>query len=181
MKFLKVVLPAFVALFMLSGCETLGLGGSGPSTGIEGVEGGNGENGYGASTSGIDGAEAYTGDPLLNPASLLSTRVIQFAFDSSEVATEFLPVVAAHAEYLAANPGTSVVLEAHADERGSREYNVALSERRGQAVADLLRLQNVAASQIRVMSYGEEQPVNFGHDEQAWSENRRVKISYAGE
>ncbi len=178
MKFLKVFLPAFVALFMLAGCETLGLGGSGPSTGTEGE---NGEIGYGASTSGIDGSEAYTGDPLLNPASLLSTRVIQFAYDSSEVATEFLPVVAAHAEYLVANPGTSVVLEAHADERGSREYNVALSERRGQAVADLLKLQNVAASQVRVMSYGEEQPVNFGHDEQSWSDNRRVKISYAGE
>lgn len=179
MKQFKAALLLVVGLFVLSGCETLGLGGTTPTT--EGTGDSSASSTSGASTMGIGEGEVYTGDPLLNPASPLSKRVIHFAFDSSEVAAEYLPVVAAHAEYLAANPDKRVVLEAHADERGSREYNIALSERRGNSVADLMKFQSVSASQVQVMSYGEEKPVSFGHDELSWEQNRRVEISYSGE
>ncbi len=179
MKQLKAALLIFVGLFVLSGCETLGIGGASSATATE--EGGGYGNGSGVSTTGIEGGEVYTGDPLLNPASLLSKRVIHFAFDSSEVADEHLPVIAAHAAYLAENPSKNVILEAYADERGSREYNVALSEQRGNTVADLMRLQNVSPSQIQVIGYGEEKPVSFGHDELSWEQNRRVEIIYSGE
>jgi peptidoglycan-associated lipoprotein len=182
MKQLKIAVVMFLGAFALSGCETLGLGGSGSAT--EGT-GSSSTSTYGdnpgASTTGIDGGEAYSGDPLFNPASPLSKRVIHFAFDSSEVADAYLPIIAAHAAYLADNPSKNVTLEAYADERGSREYNVALSEQRGNTVADLMKLQDVSPSQIQVIGYGEEKPVSFEHDELSWEKNRRVEITYSGE
>ncbi|RLA19385.1 MAG: peptidoglycan-associated lipoprotein [Gammaproteobacteria bacterium] len=183
MKSVKAALFIFIGVFVLSGCGTTGSGESGPTDG----EGGAG-NGYdsGASTTGIDGGEtygagAYAGNSVFDPANPRGTRVIKFAFDSSEVAAEYLPVVAAHAEYLVANPDKSVVLEAHADERGSREYNIALSEHRGNSVADLMKFQSVSPNQVQVMSYGEEKPLSYGHDELSWEQNRRVEIIYFGE
>lgn len=180
MKQLKVTVLVFLGAFVLSGCETLGLGGSGSATDGTGSGSNSGDN-AGVSTTGIDGGEVYSGDPLFNPASPLSKRIIHFAFDSSEVADEYLPIVAAHAAYLVENPNKNIVLEAYADERGSREYNVALSEQRGKTVADLMKLQNVSPSQIQVVGYGEENPVSFGHDELSWEQNRRVEITYSGE
>ena len=84
----------------------------------------------------------------------------------------------AHAQHLNTNPNAMVRLEGHADERGTREYNVALGERRGNAVAKYLRLNGVSASQMEVISYGEEKPVAYGHDEQSWAANRRVELVY---
>jgi len=111
----------------------------------------------------------------------LSKRVIYFEFDSSVVKSEYQDVLAAHAEYIAGHPDISVVLEGHADERGSREYNIALGERRAKAVQQLLTLQAVAQKQLQVISFGEERPVALGHDESAWSLNRRVELLYSGE
>ncbi len=182
MKFFKATLSILVCSIMLSGCETLGIGGSDPTE-----EAGDGfgtaaaTSGSGATTQGVGAGGVYAGDPLNDPASLLSTRIIYFTFDSSEVAADYLSIVTAHAEYLSANPGKSVVLEGHADERGSREYNIALGERRGLSVANLMKLQGVSASQIQVVSYGEEKPVDFGHDDVSWEKNRRVEIVYSGQ
>ena len=89
-------------------------------------------------------------------------------------------MIAAHARLLSGNPEVTVVLEGHADERGTREYNLALGERRAKAVQQLLVLQSVAQSQIQVISFGEERPVALGHDEEAWRLNRRVEILYSG-
>ena len=109
----------------------------------------------------------------------MSTRVIYFEFDSSEIRSEFRPVLRAHAEYLAANPTLSLTLEGHADERGSREYNIGLGERRAQAVRQALMLQGVNSVQITTVSYGEERPADSRSFEDAWAKNRRVEIAYS--
>ena len=119
-------------------------------------------------------------DPLSDPSSPLATRVIYFDFDSSVIKAEFKDVIIAHGNYLAGHPEAAVVLEGHADERGTREYNIALGERRAKAVEKLLTVQGVAPNQIQVISFGEERPVALGHDESAWSLNRRVEILYSG-
>ena len=104
--------------------------------------------------------------------------VIYFDFDSSEIHPDDRVVVEAHAQVLARDPQAEVVLEGHADERGSREYNVALGERRANGVRDMLRLLGVGDEQLRTVSYGEERPATFGHEEEAWSRNRRVEFAY---
>ena len=118
--------------------------------------------------------------PLNDPNSPLSQRVVYFDFDSSEVSTADRNIISAHAEYLANHPNVAVILEGHTDERGSREYNIALGERRARAVQQLMLLQGVAQKQIQVISFGEERPVALGHDEASWHLNRRVEILYSG-
>ncbi|MGB1682784.1 MAG: peptidoglycan-associated lipoprotein Pal [Arenicellales bacterium] len=108
----------------------------------------------------------------------LGQRVVYFDFDSANLTPEAQRIVEAHAQYLAGNPGMAVVLEGHADERGTREYNLALGERRANAVSQIFQSLGVPADAIRTISYGEERPVSMGQDEGAWSLNRRVEILY---
>lgn len=105
-------------------------------------------------------------------------QVYLFAFDNSSLAQKYIPSVNAQANYLKSHPGARVLLAGHTDERGSREYNVALGERRANTVADLMRLSGVKAGQIRVVSYGKERLVNYNHDENAHRQNRRVELIY---
>lgn len=132
----------------------------------------------GASTQGLSDAPAYTGDPLDDPQSPLATRIVYFDLDSSEIRAEDRSVVEAHAAYLAARPQARLRLEGHADERGSREYNIALGERRINAVSQLMGLLGVSEEQLTSVSYGEERPAALGHDESAWQLNRRVELQY---
>lgn len=118
-------------------------------------------------------------DPFEDPNSLLSKRVVYFDFDSSAIKDEALPVIQAHADYLASNTQVNFTLEGHADERGTREYNLALGERRADAVRRLLIANGVSPAQVRVVSYGEERPAMLGHDEDAWGMNRRAEMVYA--
>ncbi|MEO5702666.1 MAG: peptidoglycan-associated lipoprotein Pal [Gammaproteobacteria bacterium] len=120
------------------------------------------------------------GDPYSDPSSALynQKRVVYFDLDSTEVTQSDRPTISAHAKYLAGNSGQTVSLEGHADERGSREYNLALGERRSNAVRQLLLAEGVAANQIQTISYGEEKPAETGHDEDAWQYNRRVEFVY---
>src|SRR6266850_8464957 len=104
---------------------------------------------------------------------LLAQTVIYFDFDRSDIRPEFADVIAAHARKLAAAPKLKARLEGHTDERGSREYNIGLGERRAQAVRRALLLQGAGASQLTTVSYGEERPAVDGHDEGAWAKNRR--------
>ncbi len=115
---------------------------------------------------------------LDDPTSLLSVRIIYFEYDSSDVKSEDRTTVEAHAAYLVENPTTVITLEGHADERGSREYNLALGERRAQTVQRQMTLIGVSADQIRTVSYGEERPAIDDHDDYSWSQNRRVEIIY---
>jgi peptidoglycan-associated lipoprotein len=109
---------------------------------------------------------------------LLAERIVYFDFDSAEIKGAGTDVVAAHAKYLAAHSATRVRLEGHTDERGSREYNIGLGERRAQSVRRALLLQGASDAQISTVSYGEERPAVAGHDEAAWAKNRRVEIVY---
>lgn len=104
--------------------------------------------------------------------------VFYFDFDKSIVRPESREALAKHAAYLVSHPDARAVLEGHADERGTREYNMALGERRAKAISRYLTIQGVAASQIETVSFGEEVPVAFGHDSDAWQLNRRVEVRY---
>ena len=113
-----------------------------------------------------------------NPESLLSKRVIYFDYDKSTVRPEYRGIVSAHAAYAAAHSSARVTLEGHADERGTREYNLGLAERRGNAVMGLMSAQGARGSQLVVVSYGEERPTCRVSDENCWSQNRRVEVIY---
>lgn len=132
--------------------------------------------GMGADTSAI--GSGFRGHALDNPDSPLSSRVIYFEYDSSVLPADSRAIVEAHARYIASNPGSRVKLEGHADERGSREYNVGLGERRAQAVNQVLTLTGAGRDQISTVSFGEERPAALGHDEESWRLNRRVEIVY---
>jgi peptidoglycan-associated lipoprotein len=135
---------------------------------------GDGAAGAGAATAGANADDEAAGPQ----GGSLATRIVYFDFDSSEIKGAGTDIVAAHAKYLAAHTGTRVRLEGHTDERGSREYNIGLGERRAQAVRRALLLQGATDAQISTVSYGEERPAVSGHDEAAWAKNRRVEIVY---
>jgi peptidoglycan-associated lipoprotein len=131
-------------------------------------------------TSAVDNANATADETATQGPSgeLLSKRIVYFDYDSAEIRADSQSVVAAHSRYLAGAPAQKVRLEGHADERGSREYNIGLGERRSQSVRRALLLQGVAEVQLSTVSYGEERPAVAGSDEQAYAANRRVEIVY---
>ncbi len=106
------------------------------------------------------------------------TMIIYFDFDQSELRAEYADVLARHASGLSNSSRTSLRLEGHADERGSREYNIGLGERRSQSVRRMLLIQGASTDQISTVSFGEERPAAFGSDEDAYQQNRRVEIKY---
>ncbi len=133
----------------------------------------------GSATTFGTGTDARSGMSALDdPTSPLSVRILYFDYDSSEVLPAYREVLEAHANYLVQNPNITISLEGHADERGSREYNLALGERRSQSAKRHMMLFGPASSQIRATSYGEERPIADGHNDEAWSQNRRVEIIY---
>ena len=178
MKLIQVLSVAMITL-ALAGCHK-------PSQ-VK-PEGSTGAGDAGAETSGLGsdqgaGSSSTTtdaGTAQQQALAALKTRsVIYFEYDSSEIRSEYLDVVAAHAAYLVKYPTTKVRLEGHTDERGSREYNIGLGERRAQAVRRALASQGVADTQIAPVSYGEERPAVPGSDEAAYSQNRRVELAYS--
>jgi peptidoglycan-associated lipoprotein len=124
---------------------------------------------------------SQTTDSLTDPNSPLSKRIFYFTYDSSTLSDIDRDIIAAHGRYLASHPNARVVVQGNTDERGSREYNLALGERRADAVEQILTLQGAQSSQIQVVSFGEEHPVAFGHDEASWSQNRRAELAYPGQ
>jgi peptidoglycan-associated lipoprotein len=136
----------------------------------------------GAQGAGVSGsATAGARNPLRDPGSILSKRSIYFDFDSFVVKDEYRPLVEAHARYLQQNRTARMTIQGNTDERGSREYNIALGQKRADAVKRMMLLLGATDSQIETVSYGEERPKNAGHDESAWAENRRDDIVYGGE
>lgn len=126
----------------------------------------------------IDGVVGENVDPDSIAGRAPRERTIYFDFDNAEVRQEYLGIVAEHGRYLAANPEGRVRLEGHTDERGTREYNIALGEFRSKAVARMLQLQGVSSAQLRTISFGEELPAQEAHGPSAWEQNRRVNIVY---
>jgi len=117
-------------------------------------------------------------DPLNDPKGVLAKRSVYFDFDSYIVKDEFKPVVEAHAKYLGANKGRKIVIQGNTDERGGREYNLALGQKRAEAVRKSLSVLGVADTQMEAVSFGKEKPKAQGSDEAAWAENRRADIAY---
>ncbi len=142
-----------------------------PSDEAYGSRGGATTDAYG---DGLGGGEEVEYDPSAGELA----NIIYFDFDSSEVRPADTATISRHAALLANDSRMRVRLEGHADERGSREYNIGLGERRSQAVRRLLLIQGAAAGQISTVSFGEERPAAFGSDEQAYARNRRVEIKY---
>jgi len=191
MKFNKTIVVLAISAMMLTACsddkdESLTDGSQNSASGLNdastsGLNGGAGVNGsaigggYGSNGAGGLGPE------FSDPNNPLSKQTIYFMLDSSQVQDDFIPVIAAHAQYLAAHPAQHVVLEGSSDERGSREYNIALGEQRAKSVANLLKSQGASDAQLEIVSYGEEKPAAAGHDESAWQLNRRVEVVYQGQ
>lgn len=117
-------------------------------------------------------------DPLNDPKGVLAKRSIYFDYDSFIVKDEFRPVIEAHAKYLTSNKGRRIVIQGNTDDRGGREYNLALGQKRAEAVRKALALLGVADSQMEAISFGKEKPKATGSDESAWAENRRSDIVY---
>ncbi|MEW6444478.1 MAG: peptidoglycan-associated lipoprotein Pal [Pseudomonadota bacterium] len=166
MRTLKLT-AALLAALSIAACSST------PEEGAAGTGAGTG----GASTAGLgnggyDESALYAGKPAQ------ANSTVYFDYDSFTVAEKYRTMLREHASFLAANPKRMVTVEAHADERGSAEYNVALSEKRGNAVRDMLILQGAGASQISVVAYGEEKPACDQHNESCYSQNRRGELVY---
>ncbi len=190
MKLTKTVSALARSAVILSGCSddekdsSLTDGTQNAASGINDASTSGLGNGSGLSGSEMNGSGMYPnagiGPEFSDPNNPLSKSTIYFMLDSSQVQSDFVPVIAAHAQYLVAHPDQRIVMEGHGDERGSREYNIALGEQRAKSVASMMKVQGVSDSQLQIVSYGEEKPASFGHDEASWELNRRVELVYQG-
>lgn len=153
---LKLFAAALTAVGLLAGCSSVSLD--------EGAK------------SGTLASEAV--NPFEDPSNPLSQRSIYFAFDSYDVASEYAPVVEAHARWLVDHPEASVVVQGNTDERGGREYNLALGQKRSEAVRQRMLLLGVNPDRVEAISFGKEKPVATGSTEEAWAQNRRADIVY---
>ena len=153
---------------------------------------GTGATTSGATTSGapVGGVSGATGAPgsgaasaaaLKDPRNILSKRNIYFDYDQFVVKDEYKPIVEAHAKYLQANRAARAIIQGNTDERGTREYNIALGQKRADAVKNLMLLLGATEIQIETVSFGKEKPRREGHDESSWTENRRADIVHSGE
>jgi peptidoglycan-associated lipoprotein len=169
---------------LLGSTLILGACGSGPtrddSEAAPVIEGGSGMGAdSGAAVAGAREGGAWSGRAFgADAAAMLDNRLIYFDFDRSDIRPEYYDLLRAHAQKLIQEPNTRMVVEGHTDERGSREYNIALGERRANAVISFLQAEGVASGQLSSVSYGEEQPLDLGHSESAWAANRRAELIY---
>lgn len=132
----------------------------------------------GVDSRSVNGMNAGTSDPLNDPQGVLAKRSIYFDLDSYTVKDEFKSVVENHARYLVAHKDRKVVIQGNTDERGGSEYNLALGQKRAEAVRRALVLLGVSDSQVEAVSFGKEKPKALGSDEAAYAENRRADIAY---
>jgi peptidoglycan-associated lipoprotein len=139
----------------------------------------------GVGTGGVSGTPGVgvggAGNPLRDPNNILSKRSVYFDYDQFTIKDDYKPMIEAHAKYLQANRAARATLQGHTDERGTREYNIALGQKRADSVKKLMVLLGANEVQIETVSFGKEKPRREGHDESSWSENRRVEILHAGE
>ncbi len=168
-----VILATALLLAACSGNKGVKAGSTGAAAGTAVTSGGsqNGAAGDGATTAGIGAAGDTSGN-----VSAATSQVIYFDFDSSEIRSEYTTVLAEQARVLTRNASVRLRLEGHTDERGSREYNIGLGERRAQAVRRALLLQGVGEAQVPTVSFGEERPSVTGSTEEAYAKNRRVEM-----
>jgi peptidoglycan-associated lipoprotein len=178
-----LILCATAALLaLLGGCQTTPKTETGvpieertPSASDTGTTGTTGSSVSGTATS------SGSVNPLKDPRSVLSKRSVYFDYDRYDVKDEYKPLVEAHAKYLQGNRVARMTVQGNCDERGSREYNIALGQRRADNVKRMMLLYGATEQQVETVSFGKEKPRNQGHDESAWAENRRDDMVYAGE
>jgi peptidoglycan-associated lipoprotein len=163
---------------LLAGCPKKHNVNEPPVAGTQVPDSSGSAEGASTSTSPLGGDANSTARGLGEGTGALARKVIYFDFDKSEIKPEFADIVTAAARNMTANPKMKLKLEGNTDERGTREYNIGLGERRAQAVRRALMLQGVAESQVTTVSFGAERPAVEGDDEAAWSKNRRVEVVY---
>ena len=179
----KILLSALCAM-VLAACQSTPPKDTGaPVEERNPAAGASGASTSGTSATGVGGSAtgAASGNPLKDPNNILSKRFVYFDFDSYIIKDEYKPMVEAHGRYLQANRSTRITIQGHTDERGSREYNIALGQRRADALKKLMILYGATEIQIETVSFGKEKPRREGHDEASWAENRRDEIIYVGE
>jgi peptidoglycan-associated lipoprotein len=176
-KGLNSLLLLIFSVAFLTACEGT-TGTTKDDSSVSGSSGSSSSSSDSATTTATGSGSSWSGHPLDDPSSLLAKRVVYFEFDESVILDEDRPILEAHAQYLSQNPGAAVTLEGHTDERGTREYNLALGERRALSVRQFMSLLGASGQQLRTVSYGEERPAASGHNEEAWAQNRRVEILY---
>ncbi|WP_254274746.1 peptidoglycan-associated lipoprotein Pal [Halomonas sp. 3H] len=169
-------LAVALSLAFVAGCSSSGGTQDGSLDGTSGGAAGSGAAGSGQVSGTGLGAGGTAGQQA--DGRIPEQRTIYFEFDSDRIRSEFEPVLSAHARYLRSNGSARVVLQGHTDERGTREYNMALGERRARSVERFLSVQGVSPSQVEVVSYGEERPAARGQNEEAYAQNRRVVFAY---
>jgi peptidoglycan-associated lipoprotein len=170
---------SFVAL--IAACSTTPLDedkGSQVQARGEGSASGAESAGLGSRGASASENQAGRGDPLNDPSSPLARRSIYFDFDSFVIKDEFRPLIEAHAAHLLANPSRRIIIQGNTDERGSREYNLALGQKRAEAVRRALSTLGVPEAQAEAVSFGEERPKSTGTDDASFAENRRADIVY---
>ena len=179
----KLFLAALVAVF-LAGCSSTPTTEEGApvedkSATSGATTAGTGTGTSGVGTAGVTGTQVPAGggsSALRDPNNILSKRSVYFDFDSFVVKDEYRPIVEAHAKYLAGNRSARLTIQGNTDERGGREYNLALGQKRADAVLRTLVLLGVQDAQLEAVSFGEERPADAGHDEAAWAKNRRAEL-----
>ena len=164
----------FIAMiFVVAGCASKK--GTTTGDGTDGATGADGASAYGTSVDGEGSANALYEQ---QKAALMNDNVVYFAYDSADIDAASMEMLKQHSSFLASNPNAKVRLEGHTDERGSREYNIGLGERRSVSVQSVLMVQGATAEQLAVVSFGEERPAMLGADESAYAQNRRVEVIY---
>lgn len=138
-------------------------------------------NAVAGSTSSQGNSSAAQGSPLKDPNNILSKRSVYFPFDQYVIDDKYRALIQAHAAYLKSHPEAKATLEGNADERGGAEYNLALGQKRAEAVRKMMELNGASAKQMEAISFGKEKPKAAGHNETAWAENRRTDVHYKGE
>ena len=166
------ILAVLMAASLLAGCPSKPVDEKEPGTAASVDDRG------GVGTAGIGEPGRYTAADLNDPRSPLYQRTIYFDYDRTEILPQFVDVLRAHASYIAGNPNARVMLEGHTDERGTREYNLALGDQRSDVVRRFLQAEGAPGDQIEILTYGEERPADPGHYDSAWALNRRVELIY---
>jgi peptidoglycan-associated lipoprotein len=173
------LVPTMLACALLAACAGTSKSTVDPAAGAgSGGSAGAATGGMADGSMGSGGAMGGSAGALGGPGASQENRIVYFEYDRFDVKPDYEAVLQAHGRYLSGNPGARVRLEGHGDERGSREYNIGLGEKRAQAVKQVLLLQGASADQLATVSYGEERPAVVGSDDEAWSLNRRVELVY---
>jgi len=178
--FARAAMAGTVLAFALAGCSSVDLDEQKPAPVVDAASGSQstGAASDSRAVAPVDAQSARSADPFNDPASPLYKKSVYFDFDSFVVKSEFQPVVEAHGKYLASTKNRRVVVEGNTDERGGREYNLALGQKRAEAVKQRLMLFGATDAQIETVSFGKEKPRATGSTEEAWAQNRRADIVY---